>query len=78
MIVVKIELHSAVTGEVTELGRLHITNDGTGTPHRGHYDIARFGRQRRRVLQTARVEDWPRKSYNVFRLLRRALEALNV
>ena len=28
MLVVRIELHSAVTGKVTEIGRMTITNDG--------------------------------------------------
>lgn len=77
MIVVKIELHSAITGQVTELGRLHVINDGTGTSLRGNYGIEKFGK-RQRFLGRARVEDWPRKSYSVFRLLKRALEALKV
>lgn len=77
MIVVKIELHSAITGEVSELGRLHIVNDGTGTPTRGNYYVDKIGK-RRRLLKTARVENHPRKSHTVFRLLRRALEALGV
>lgn len=31
MIVVRIELHSAITGNVTQLGVMTIANDGTGT-----------------------------------------------
>ncbi len=77
MIVVKIELHSAITGQTTELGRLHIANDGTGTPERGNYNITKLGKRCRR-LSEARVENHPRKSYSVFRLVRRALEALGV
>jgi hypothetical protein len=34
MIVVRVELHSAVTGQVTELGRAIISNSG-GTEKRG-------------------------------------------
>jgi hypothetical protein len=30
MLVVRVELHSAVTGKVTELGRMIVANDGTG------------------------------------------------
>lgn len=46
MIVVKIELVSARTGDTTELGRMVICNDGTqmdpnvaGQPDRGNYDV---------------------------------------
>lgn len=77
MIVVKIELHSALTGQVTPLGYLRIINDGTGTPKRGNYDVVKIGKNGRR-LDNARVEDYPRRSYNIFRLLRKALEALGV
>jgi len=75
MIIVKIELHSAVTGKVTELGRLHITNDGTGTELRGNYHVEKLGK-RRWLLARGRVENWPRKSASIFRLLRRALNAV--
>lgn len=79
MIVVKIELHSARTGKVTELGRLHIANDGTGTKSRGNYNVTKIGKRRRKLPPvTARVENFPRLSYSVFRLLRRALEAIGV
>jgi hypothetical protein len=36
VIVVKVELHSAITGEVTEIGRMLIANTG-GTKKRGDY-----------------------------------------
>lgn len=38
MIVVRVELHSAIDGRVEELGRMVICNDGTGTPNVGNYD----------------------------------------
>ena len=44
MIVVKIELHSAITGKVTRLGEAVIYNDGTGTNSRGNY-VARFSKK---------------------------------
>lgn len=78
MIIVKVELHSAITGKVTELGRLRITNDGTGSAERGNYDVAPFGKGGRSILRMARVENYPRLSYSVFRLIRLALEALGV
>lgn len=38
MIVIKIELHSAITGKVTPLGKMHIANAGTSKdPNVGHY-----------------------------------------
>lgn len=39
MIVVRMELHSAVTGQVTELGQLVIANTGTGTRTKGNYEV---------------------------------------
>lgn len=75
MIVVKIELHSACTRKVTELGRVEIINDGTGSELRGNYDVHRIG-QHSRWLGVGRVENHPRKSRTIFNLLRKALEAL--
>jgi hypothetical protein len=37
VIVVKVELHSAVDGRIEELGQIVIANDGTGTDRRGNY-----------------------------------------
>lgn len=45
MLVVRIELHSAITGEVTEIGQMIICNDGTSRdPRVGNYDV-RLGRR---------------------------------
>jgi len=76
MIIVKIELHSAVTGKVTELGKLHIINDGTGDASKGNYDVHKYGKNGRQLLAHARVERHARRSRTIFNLLRRALEAL--
>jgi hypothetical protein len=85
MIVVKLELHSAVTGDVTEIGRAIIANTG-GTAKRGNYRVA-VGRKVpdgsqydnrevwHRPLREGAVTDYPRKSYNVWRLIARALLA---
>lgn len=74
MIVVDITLISARTGKTARLGRLHISNDGTGGKTRGNYNVEAFkslmGRPRR-----ARVENYPRKAVSVFNLVRRAIEA---
>lgn len=39
MIVVKLELHSAIDHTITEVGRMYLTNDGTGTDEIGNYDV---------------------------------------
>jgi len=80
MIVVKIELHSALTGAKTVLGQMRIINDGTTkNAKRGHYnvDVMRKGKSAlsssSEVARTGRVENYPRLSYNVWRLISRAL-----
>ena len=39
MLIVKIELHSAVTGQVTTIATGKIVNTGTGSPTQGNYRI---------------------------------------
>lgn len=82
MIVVRVELHSAVNGQVTELGRCIITNDGTGTADVGHYDVSALrGRSkvqldRGQVQRRGRVESWPRQRLHVWNLVAAALAAV--
>ena len=38
MLVVKVELHSAIDGRIETLGEMVIANDGTGTNTKGNYD----------------------------------------
>lgn len=79
MLVVKIELHSAITGKITEIGRTYIWNDGTVARNdRGNYGVAvckkgRFTWPLTNALRTGAVKDYPRLSYNVWRLIIRAL-----
>jgi len=90
MLVVKIELWSAITGKVTEVGRMYLGNDGSSLdPSRGNYDVkvARKGTSRWaglkdfpgwhavKTVREGRVENYPRKSYNVWRLVLRALRS---
>lgn len=82
MIVVKIELHSAITGRAVEIGRTYIWNRGdTLDPKRGNYGV---GVCRRGVFRADKPEtftrrgevlDYPRLSYNVWRLIIRALRS---
>lgn len=77
MILVRIELHSARTGKVTEIGRMAVINDGSiRSEDRGSYDvkILRKGNWSK-VTSTARVENFPRRSYVVWRLILRGLMA---
>ena len=77
MIVVKIELWGAVTGVRKEIGRMYITNRGTSLdPKRGNYDVAvcrRGSTDGRKPTRKGEVLDYPRLSYNVWRLITRAL-----
>lgn len=82
MLVVKVELHSAVTGAVKQIAQAIITNDGTGGQRLGNYDVkvARkgvFGLKNNweRPLRRGRVERYPRLTHNVWRLVSRALRA---
>lgn len=84
MIVVKIELWSAVTGKVKEIGRMYIANDGSSdNPKRGDYKVkvcrkGSFdypGWDDLKTTREGRVENYPRLSYNVWRLVTRALKA---
>lgn len=92
MIVVRIELWSANTGEKTELGRMYIANVGGDLPKRGDYEVkvARKGSVQHEgwtsflkaggfvgvpATRTGEVKNYPRLSYNVWRLVARALKS---
>ena len=77
MIVVKVELHSAITGKIAEIGRTYIYNKG-GTRARGDYAVNVCRKGSRNFYNAARrgeVLDYPRLSYNVWRLVSRALRS---
>lgn len=79
MIVVRVELHSAVTGKMTELARMEIVNDNTGGLRRRHYDVRTlFGRNhdalsRRRTQREGKVCNWPSTTTHVWNLVQTAL-----
>lgn len=76
MIIVKIELHSAITGRVTEIGRMRLCNDGTSdNATRGAYNVEVMRRGTDKVQKRGRVENYPRLAYSVWELVRRALVA---
>ena len=82
MLVVKVELWPfGSEADAKEIGRLkiHNTGDHEDRPRRGNY-VAQLIRRGTtdRVTREARVEDYARLSYPVWKLIRRALEALDV
>ncbi len=79
MIVVTVKLESAISRDRDrELMRMTICNDGTVTDtRRGDY-VARLFRKGSdsEVIRMGRVEDFPKQSYHVGRLVLRALVKL--
>lgn len=81
MIVVRVELHSAITGKVSELARMHICNVG-GTATKGDYHCETLrGRSKadldKRVQQrVGNVMNYPRLAIHVWHLVARSLVAM--
>lgn len=83
MLVVKVELHSAITGEVTELGRMIIANDGSGDGQTGNYTV-RLGRKGQtddrqvytKPQRTGEVKGHRRLALSVWNLVGKALHAV--
>lgn len=81
MIVIRVELWSAVTGKVSEIARMHICNTG-GTVERGDYVAETFkGRSatalsRRLVQRCGNVRDHPRLKQHVWNLVAKALKSM--
>jgi hypothetical protein len=77
VITVSMDLHSAISSSRdANLCSLKITNDGTGTPSRGNYNVRLYARSSGRLIRTARVEDYARSSLPAWRLLAAAMAAL--
>lgn len=82
MIVVRVELWSAITGAKTELARMEICNDETGTFQRRNY-IARTltGRStaqldRRKTERQAEFKNYPSERVHIWNLVAAVLETL--
>lgn len=82
MIVIKVELWSAVSGNVTELARMLVSNDGTGIPNNMHYDVevlrgrSKTDLDRRTVLKRTKILNWPSERLHVWNLVNKALTQL--
>lgn len=89
MIIVKVELHSAVTGKTTELARMMIANVG-GTDAKGNYECVTYRGKSKDALdkaqmahhvsngqkgftRTGEVKDHPRWAEHVWNLVAKAL-----
>jgi len=87
MLVVRVELHSAVTGKVTEIARMLLFNDGTGTRDTGNYKgkVVRGDTEehmapaviyQRKSLREGEVKDYPRLKLHVWNLVTRMLTSM--
>lgn len=75
MVIATVELKSALgRHRDATLGRVEISNDGTGGKDVASYDVRVFGK-RGQLMTTARVENFPRRSKHGIRLLAQALLA---
>ena len=81
MIVVRVELHSAITGKITEIGRMDIYNDGTShSAAQGNY-VSRLYRRTKtfsKVLRTGKILNHPRLSQSVWKLVAKALTSVKI
>lgn len=77
MIVINVELHSAITGEVSRLGKAVICNDGTGSMTRGNYKMKLYGKTDSLMRECA-LTNWPRKAKHVWQLIAAMLPLMYV
>jgi hypothetical protein len=82
MIIVSVQLVSAIDGRVEELARMEICNMGTGTSQLGNYSAETLrGRSteqlnRRTRQRIAYVNGHPRQREHIWNLVAKALKAL--
>lgn len=80
MVEVKVILHSAITGESSEIANMLIVNDGSGDYKTGNYDVTAWhepppSSHRGRSVVRKRVERHPRRE-SIWSLIGKAIEAL--
>lgn len=80
MIIVRVELHSAIDGSITEIARMRIVNDGTGGDLKvGNYTVSTLrgrgeqGLNKNIIQHVGRVEGHPRLREHVWKLVAKAL-----
>jgi len=81
MLVIRVELWSAINGKKTELARMHLWNDGTEPSEKlGNYE----GRALRKPkfdpthtpVRAGKVKGYPRQSLHVWHLVARMLQSM--
>jgi len=74
MILIKMTLHSALTGHPTQLAEIKIVNKGRGDRNspRGDYHYVIRGKSKR-VMKRGDVLDWPRKARHPIALLQHVI-----
>jgi hypothetical protein len=83
VIVVRVELHSAVTGKVSELARMYIVNNGTDrrTTHGSYWCRTVKGRStaalnKLHVQRAGFTDNYPRTRLHVWNLVARCLRVM--
>lgn len=87
MLVIRVELHSAITGKITEIARMILYNDGTGSAERGSYKgkavkgntdgpMAPAVIHQRKALREGVVLDYARQRLHVWHLVSRMLASM--
>ena len=83
MIRVKVERHNPLTGKISEIARMDITNDGRGTVLCSSYDgVTYYGRSAgtfdlyKRVNRRGHVRDWYRAAYHPWYLVAAMLRSM--
>jgi hypothetical protein len=82
MLIIRVELHSAITGKVTEIARMRLYNDGTGDHEVGNYVGETFrGRDKealdgRVTVRKAEVKGYKRNNFHVWNLVAKMLKAM--
>lgn len=77
MIEVSMMLNSYGLGtDCKQIGKITITNDGTGSYTRGNYIIRQFARGSNRVVRKGEVKNWPRLTKSPVQLLAACLKSL--
>jgi len=73
MIVVHMDLNSAITGQQSQLCKILIINDGNGTKNRGNYSYSIWGKNNR-LMKQGHIKNWPRLAKHSILLLQAVLE----
>lgn len=81
MIVVRVELHSAITREVTEIARMHISNIGGTEQHGDYIGLVYRGRDKKALDQkvvnkSSHVLGYSRLNLHVWNLVARMLNKM--